>query len=115
VHHSRWPVSNPAWADPNAEMVGELLVEAATAVRRYKSEKNLSLGTELSAVKLAISTDGLVSVENGSLQENLLQATADLMSITRAQHIEIVDMLPANSVNVNMGGRLNIALDLCNG
>jgi valyl-tRNA synthetase len=112
VHHSRWPVSNPAWADPYAEMVGELLVEAATAVRRYKSEKNLSLGTELSAVKLAISTDGLVSVENGSLQENLLQATADLMSITRAQCIEIVDMLPASSVNVNAGGRLNIALDL---
>jgi len=50
-------------------------------VRRYKSERNLSLGTELSRVQLATG--------NWELAAKLEDAIPDLMSITRASLIEI--------------------------
>ena len=112
VHISPWPTPVPAWHDSNAEQVGSLLVEVATAVRRYKSEKNLSLGTELTAVKLAISANGLNVVEEQYLFEGLLQARADLMSITRARQIEVLPGLPEGDLDINPGGRLNISVEL---
>ena len=112
VHRSRWPVPDAGMVDLQAELVGEFLVEAATAVRRYKSEKNLSLGTELTAVKLAISANGLNVVEEQYLFEGLQQATADLMSITRARQIEVLPGLPDGDLDINPGGRLNISVEL---
>jgi len=112
IHLSRWPKPNPAWADPHAELVGGLLVEAATAVRRYKSEKNLSLGTELSAVKLAISAGGFGTAEKELLREGLLRAKDDLMSITRARQVEIISALPGDTINVNNGGRVSVVIEM---
>jgi hypothetical protein len=40
-------MSLPKYYNPNtAESAGDTIVEVATAVRRYKSESNLSLGEE---------------------------------------------------------------------
>ena len=53
IHTSRWPESSLDLIDEQAEALGEQLVAIATAVRRYKSERNLALGTELTRLQLA--------------------------------------------------------------
>jgi valyl-tRNA synthetase len=87
VHASAWPEVNPAWIDAQAEAVGEILVEIATCVRRYKSEKNLSLGMELNRLQLRAAHPGQI--------QSLQAARADLQGVTRALQIEIVENLGA--------------------
>jgi valyl-tRNA synthetase len=81
IHTSAWPRVEESWINSEAESFGDTLIEIASTVRRFKSEQNLSLGTELKRLQLA--TDDL------ALRESLIHANADLMSITRAAEIEI--------------------------
>jgi ABC-type phosphate transport system auxiliary subunit len=57
------------------------MVEIATAVRRHKSQNSLPLGTPLERLRL--------ETRNKQLAASLQEASADLISITRAQLIEI--------------------------
>lgn len=82
IHLESWPVPDPTLEDDSVEAAGQILVEIATAVRRFKSERNLPLGAELNRVQLA-------AVENGSILEILRSSMADLKSITRAREISI--------------------------
>ena len=84
IHKTGWPEPKPALEDNRAETIGEALVEIATTVRRYKSEHSFPLGTELNRLQLAVES----SV--AGLAESLQEATADLMSITRAHAVEIL-------------------------
>lgn len=77
IHRAAWPASAPQWVSADAAARGEQLVAIATAVRRYKSERGLSLGAELAALVLVPGTD--------VLREGLAAATLDLRSVTRAE------------------------------
>ncbi|MCB8981147.1 MAG: valine--tRNA ligase [Ardenticatenaceae bacterium] len=79
IHTSAWPVGDAAWWDETAVIHGNELVEIATAVRRYKSEQNLSLGTELARLH--------VLTNDADLATHLQTAITDLTSITRAKEI----------------------------
>ena len=79
IHTARWPTADPRLEDDTSEAVGGTLVEIATAVRRYKSEHSLPLGTELARLELV--------VEGPAMAEFLHQARADLKSITRAKKV----------------------------
>jgi valyl-tRNA synthetase len=79
IHRASWPEPDEALIDDEAEVAGEIVVEIATAVRRHKSEANLSLGAELA--QLALTTD------SESLAEALRAAGADLLSVTRAREV----------------------------
>jgi valyl-tRNA synthetase len=81
IHKTSWPEPVEALIDLQAENVGDMLIEIATSVRRFKSENNLSLGTELSRVKLTVSEKSLVNQLNSAVQ--------DLKSITRAKFLDI--------------------------
>jgi valyl-tRNA synthetase len=81
IHTSNWPVPDENLIDDEAEALGETIIEIAIAVRRFKSERNLSLGTELKRLQLA--------TDNSSLRESLIHANADLMSITRAIDVKV--------------------------
>lgn len=85
IHCSSWPQVEAAFNDPQAEAFGKILVEIATNIRRYKSDKNLSLGREIKRVQLAVA-----SIEE---KEMLSAAQEDIKSITRAQQVEIVDTI----------------------
>jgi valyl-tRNA synthetase len=82
IHNSAWPQVEASLADPAALQAGEALVEVATAVRRYKSEQNLGLGSEFSRLQL--------TAASSELAQQLHSAAADLTSVTRAQTIEII-------------------------
>ncbi|MBN2147274.1 MAG: valine--tRNA ligase [Anaerolineales bacterium] len=79
VHQSYWPKADTDLEDAQAEALGIILVEIATRVRRYKSERNLPLGMALSRVKLAVVDPDLVVT--------LQLAEDDLKSITRADQV----------------------------
>jgi valyl-tRNA synthetase len=85
VHNSTWPIEDPILEDDQAEADGEILVVIAVAARRYKSERNLPLNTELPKLLLSTSQTRLAPL--------LESAVSDLSSITRAREITIVDEL----------------------
>jgi hypothetical protein len=59
------------------------LVQVATAVRRYKSDRNLPLGTPIANLELRC--------PHPDLAEQLAAAVGDLRSITRAVRVDLVN------------------------
>lgn len=81
IHISAWPSTETDLVSEEAEANGALLIEIATAVRRYKSEANLSLGAPLLALWL--------TTKEPDIAEMLDAAKVDLKSVTRAARIEV--------------------------
>jgi len=90
IHRAGWPEPLEKLIDLQAVETGEILVSIATAVRRNKSERNISLGSELTLLQLGVANSGL--------SERLAEAKSDLMSITRAKTVEIVDTLNKETI-----------------
>lgn len=88
IHSTHWPEVQSDWVNIQAEQAGELLLEVATAVRRYKSEQGISLGAELGRLLLSTSDpDVAVMLEASRL---------DILSVTRAKELSIGADLPLN-------------------
>lgn len=81
IHRSGWPEAAPHAQDNAALAAGGALLDIATAVRRFKSERGLPLGTELTALHIVDAPPALA--------EALHEAKADLASITRARAIRM--------------------------
>lgn len=97
VHRSRWPVADAKLMDEAALAFGDLLVEIATTVRRYKSAHELSLGAELAELRLA--------TPDAALRAQLASSAADLQSITRAQEVRVGDSGMAGETAVTIGNQ----------
>lgn len=89
VHTSLWPIPDTQFADEDALKIGFILVQVATAVRRYKSEHSLALSTQLDRLLLTVDTNSSELVWNTDLLSILAEADADLKSVTRAQNIDL--------------------------
>jgi valyl-tRNA synthetase len=101
IHISQWPQPDARFEDADAETFGETLVEIATAVRRYKSEHGLSLGAEIGPLYLATG--------DAALAEQCHAAAQDLVSVTRAQRIEVVAALDGEGISL-LDGDIQVAL-----
>jgi valyl-tRNA synthetase len=109
IHTSVWPLANPALESDDSEALGRVLVEIATAVRRYKSEHNLPLGTEISQLQLVTSGEGLAADKLNPLF--LLDTVeADLKSITRARVIEVVTQPDPSMTNIFSTPQLQVTI-----
>ncbi len=102
IHSARWPDVDEALLDERAEAIGEELVAIATAVRRYKSERSLSLGTALRRLHL--------TTADPALAEALRAAEADIMSVTRAEHVEIGERLDPGLERIPAEGKVEVGL-----
>ena len=71
-------------------------------MRRYKSENNLPLGTELKRLQLATGDPALI--------ETLRAARGDLISVTRARGVEVVERLDPALDIVQAEGAVTAAL-----
>jgi valyl-tRNA synthetase len=91
IHLARWPESDPAWENEQAETAGEILIEVATAVRRYKSEASLSLGAAVGRL--------LLSTRDALLATMLDAARLDILSVTRAKELNIGQDLALNGAH----------------
>jgi valyl-tRNA synthetase len=88
LHLTRWPEAEQDWLNEEAEAAGEILLDVATAVRRYKSEASLSLGAELNRL--------LISSGDATLVAALNAARRDIQSVTRARELSIGENLALN-------------------
>jgi valyl-tRNA synthetase len=89
VHRAQWPEGQVAWGQSDYYHFGVDLVAIATAVRRFKSNTQRSLGAELGQL--------ILIVEDEKLKENLRRSVTDIQSVTRAR--EVVFQAPeANGV-----------------
>ena len=95
LHCSGWPEVDERLVSPQAEERGRLLCALLGAVRRYKSEAGLSLGSELARIQL---------VDGG----DLVGADADIASSTRAQNIEWAAALDARLHEVEVENDLGL-------
>ncbi len=104
IHRAGWPQVDEGLEDPAAENLGGVLVEVATAVRRYKSERNLSLGTQIARLGLATG--------DAALAGRLRAAAPDLVSVTRAEGVEVAPELDPALEVVQAEGTVKVALRL---
>ncbi len=81
LHLTAWPQADPSWQSSEAEQVGEILREIATAVRRYKSAAGLALNSQPGQLYLLTADAALTSMLN--------EARADLLSVTRASSLTV--------------------------
>jgi valyl-tRNA synthetase len=102
IHISSWPIVNESLLNVTADAAGEILIEIATAVRRYKSESNISLGTELERLQLA--------TNDASVARMLQEARADIMSVTRARHLAVKESLDTDMEEVKAEGKIKVGL-----
>ncbi|MHB0876684.1 MAG: valine--tRNA ligase, partial [Anaerolineae bacterium] len=102
IHCGGWPCANDSLVDEAAEATGEALLAIATAVRRYKSERNLPLRTELARLQVA-TTDA-------ALAASLRDATADIVSVTRAQSVLVGADMDAEGAEVAEEGQVRVAV-----
>lgn len=79
LHLARWPKAEADWASEQAEAAGEILLEGVTAIRRYKSEASISLGTEQQRL--------LLSAWNPEVVSMLIAAWRGILSVTRARDL----------------------------
>lgn len=103
IHASNWPHLNHYRVDEQAENFGEELVSIATAVRRYKSELNLALGTQIE--RLVIYTPDHIKMQL------LEDAKPDLASITRANHIEMTRTRDPELHPISISDELKIGIE----
>jgi valyl-tRNA synthetase len=109
IHTATWPAADPALDDEGAEAFGLLLVQVATAVRRYKSEHSLALGSELARVQIVpAGTPGSGSGWSGA---DWLAAIPDLKGITRAREIELAAALDPALIALPTDGDINLAIE----
>ena len=102
IHIARWPLPDEAFVDDIADAAGETLIELATAVRRYKSESNISVGTQLQRLQLATAEPATAKM--------LQAAKVDIMSVTRARQVEVSQSLDPGLENIKAEGAITIAL-----
>ncbi|MGH2508860.1 MAG: class I tRNA ligase family protein [Ktedonobacteraceae bacterium] len=91
IHLTHWPIAHATWASTQAEESGEILIAVATAVRRYKSEQSMALGTELSTLFCA--------TQDTQLLKMLEAAQLDILSVTRVRKLCIGVDLSFNAAN----------------
>ncbi|NLF66937.1 MAG: valine--tRNA ligase [Chloroflexi bacterium] len=102
IHRNAWPRPDAALLDERAESHGELLLEIAGAVRRYKSEAGLSLSTTLPRLYLHSA--------DAALLESLREGEPDLASVTRAQSVVSGGAPEPGLTTVLDNGSLTVAL-----
>ncbi|HWQ15217.1 MAG TPA: valine--tRNA ligase [Roseiflexaceae bacterium] len=95
LHLTSWPQPDAALIDPEAERAGEALFAVAAAARRFKTARQLGMGTALARLTLATADDGLRAM--------LEQSATDLRSVTRAQELVFAAQLPVGAEEVAPG------------
>jgi valyl-tRNA synthetase len=91
IHSSQWPEADNCLVDEESERIGDALLSIATAVRRYKSENRIPLGTPIERIRI---------IAPSSLLDGLQECRKDISSITRARNIEFTEGTDTVEVNV---------------
>ncbi len=104
IHRSHWPQGDPKWHDEKASLVGDALLAIITATRRLKSQRRLSLATEIVRFQIV--------VQDPDLERELRKARGDLKGATRSTDVEFVKRIDPelNTFHVNEEMKLGILI-----
>ena len=81
IHVARWPAPREEWADAAAEEAGQAILEVADTVRRWKAERQVSVGAPVAALRITCPA---------GIEPALSSALLDLRSVTRAGRIDLL-------------------------
>jgi valyl-tRNA synthetase len=95
VHVAPWPVALPAWDDPTAREAGAAILNVVDTVRRWKAERQLSVGSPLGTLRI---------VSPPAVQALLAGAGLDLQGVTRAQEVVLESGVAGAPVEVIVEG-----------
>ncbi len=104
IHLEGWPSEGMFTVNEEWEFFGEVMIQAVTAVRRYKSENHLPLSKELSGLH--------ISTKNPLIAEQMRNSQVDLRSATRAQEINIQEKIPIDAVILLSDDQFQVAITL---
>ncbi|MBN1156644.1 valine--tRNA ligase [Candidatus Woesearchaeota archaeon] len=76
IHISGWPKYDESFVDNDVEYIGDIAVGIIAAVRKFKSEKNVSLKTELKSLTVECSEQDMLKLEE--IKDDLLATTKAL-------------------------------------
>ena len=62
--NGKWPIASPGLVDKEAEAVGEIVKDVVGQIRKYKSDKGVSLGSDLENVEITCGPDFLEKIES---------------------------------------------------
>lgn len=110
IHSSAWPPPDLGFVDPQAEAFGEILLQTAGTVRRYKSERSLPLGSELERLTILL-TESAGVVKGKHLHLNLEAAIPDLAGVTRARNIAIAADAPGAHAAIPVDTTVSILIE----
>ena len=82
IHISEWPEYDQSLIDEKAEIAGDLGVDIINAVRKYKSDKQVSLKEELSELILVS--------EETDFQEIINSIREDLKAVLKVKEIKFI-------------------------
>ncbi|MGW8251310.1 MAG: class I tRNA ligase family protein, partial [Anaerolineales bacterium] len=104
IHTSSWPVPDRRFDDELALQFGLTLIQIATAVRRYKSERNLPLSSEINRLLIGVDRSSTETESRQDVLRRLAEAEADLKSVARATHIELLSEFDPALLDTQVGG-----------
>jgi valyl-tRNA synthetase len=81
IHVACWPEAEPSWRNAGAEEAGGVLLDVAAFVRRYKSERSMSLGAPIERLTIEVPARVL---------DGMRDSLADIRSVTRAATVELI-------------------------
>jgi valyl-tRNA synthetase len=93
IHIADWPIFNKKLIDEKSEKTGDLAVEIISQVRKFKSEKSLSLKQDISIIKI------ICTEEERKMLELII---SDLKSVTRAKDVEFGEKRPGNNEKIEI-------------
>ncbi len=94
IHISQWPIASENYIDEDAELSGDLLVDVVSAVRKFKSERNLSLRTELDSIAILCSKEDRLKLET---------VQKDLLAVTKAAKLDFLPKKKGEMIPVREG------------
>lgn len=102
IHRDSWPETQQELLDEDVEALGEELVAIAGAVRRYKSEENISLAAELAQLHLLVNDE--------RTQASFRAAEADLVSVTRARKLVVSSKEDGNNLQLEQTETVRVSV-----
>ena len=102
LHRGSWPEVDEDLESEESAAMGEVLLEVVSAVRRYKSEHNMSVGAKLERLQLAPREPAVAAM--------LREAATDVQGVTGAARLDVADVLDPTLEVVATDGAVGVAV-----
>lgn len=95
IHISEWPIYDKNLVDEEAEKIGELLIALISSIRKYKSERKLSMKEEIKEIIISCDDNNRKSIEKIKKE---LMATMKISNIVYGN----AEQITLENLNINL-------------